>query len=104
MTRSQRTSEEMFPLIEAYLDGGQSKKSFAALHAVPESVLGYWITKYRRDKLAGASSFLEITPSGAPGERALMEVVYPHGVRVRLFSSPGAADLERLISAGRRVA
>ena len=104
MTRSQRTSLEMFPLIEAYLDGGQSKKSFAALNDVPESVLGYWITKYRREKLSEASSFLEITPSAAPGEHVLMEVVYPHGVRVRLFSSPGAAELERLISAGRRVA
>ena len=94
----------MFPLIMAYLEGAQSRKSFAALHDVPESVLGCWITKYRHEKLSEASFFLEITPSTIPGERALMEVVYLHGVRVRLFSSPGAAELEHLIRAGRCVA
>lgn len=104
MTRPARTAQEMFPIVEAYLQRDRTKKVFCSEHDISESVLSYWVTKYRRERGPEASSFLEITPSTAPGEHAAMEVVYPHGVRLRLFTWPGSAELERLVEIGHRVA
>lgn len=98
MARSMRTAAEMFPLVEAYLAREQTKKAFCARHAVPESVLTYWVSKYRRDRAAERDAFLEITPISAPEDRALMEVQFPNGVRLRLFSAIAPGYLERLLT------
>jgi transposase-like protein len=99
--RPKRTAEEMFPLAEAYLQGGITKKEFCARHAVPESVLGYWLAKYRRQTPPGADAFLEITPE--PAGHAFLEVSYPSGVRLRLFSPVAASYLEALLRFDRRL-
>lgn len=51
-----------------------------------------------------SSAFLEIVPTEAPLERAVMEIVYGHGVRLRLFAVPASAELEHLIAVGHRFA
>lgn len=99
-----RTRAEMFPLVEAYLERNQTKTAFCAAHGISESVLGYWRSKYRRENAPESGAFVEITPPAAAAEHALMELVYPHGVRLRLFAMPAAADLERLVGFGRRLA
>ncbi len=99
-----RTSAEMYPLIEAYLERDQTKKAFCAAHGISETVLGYWLSKYRRERTPEAGAFVEIIPPVAAADHAVMELVYPHGVRLRLFATPAPTDLERLLSFGRRIA
>jgi transposase-like protein len=99
-----RNPAEMFPLVEAYLERDQTKKAFCEEHGLSESVLGYWLTKYRRKNAPEAGGFVEITPPMMPEEHAHAEIVYPNGVRVRLFAPPAPAHLERLVSIGRRLA
>ena len=91
-----RTPEEMFPLVEAYLEREQTKTTFCAEHGLSESVLGYWLTKYRHQNAPPSGAFVEITPT-LPEARAWAEVIYPHGVRVRLFAPLSPAELERLV-------
>ena len=38
----QRTSEEMFPVIERFLESGQTQKTFCAECGLPLSVFFYW--------------------------------------------------------------
>lgn len=99
-----RTEAEMFPLVEAYLAREGTKRVFCAERAVPESVLTYWVAKYNRSRSGGAGTFVQITPSVTADDRALMEVVFPHGVRLRLFSPIAAAYLEQLVMLGRPAA
>jgi hypothetical protein len=94
----------MFPLVEAYLARAGTKKAFCGEQAVPESVLTYWVARYNRSRAGEAGSFVEITPSVSSDVRAVMEVVFPHGVRLRLFSQIAPAYLEQLVMLGRAAA
>jgi transposase-like protein len=96
----------MYPLVESYLQGHHTQKAFCAEHGLSTSVLNYWLAKYRRERAPEAThhrgAFMEITPGPAPAEQVLFEVVYPHGVRLRLFQPVEPAYLERLLAlAGR---
>lgn len=94
----------MFPLMEEYLNGQQTQKAFCEAHGLSQSKLNYWLAKYRRQMSEQAGDFIEILPGSAPEERAFLEVVFPHGVRLRFFAPVEPAYLERLLTPERRVA
>lgn len=96
MARRIRTSEEMFPIVEAYLDRTETKRAFCARHDLAESVLSYWVKKYQRQEMVG---FVEITPPQPPESPTFMEIVYRCGTRLRFFSAVDPAYLERLLAA-----
>lgn len=102
MPQIRRTAREMFPLIERYLESQMTQKTFSAEHGLSVAVLGYWLAKYRKQTAAAAGpetgAFLELLPRSTPAEQALLEVVYPHGVRLRFFSLLPPAYLEQLLT------
>ncbi len=87
----------MYPLMERYLRDYKTQKVFCAEHDISTSVLNYWLAKYRKEALQKPGAFIEIMPSAAPQEQALVEVVYPHGVRLRLFAPVETAYLAPLL-------
>ena len=98
MTKAKRTADEMFPVVETYLDSELTQKDFSAEHDMSAAVLNYWLAKYR-SKSAESGAFLEIHPgAAAPPERPLLEVCYPHGVKLRIFTPLKAAYLDHLLS------
>ena len=76
MRKTKRTSAEMFPLVEQYLQGGQSPQACCAEHGLSACQLDYWRRKYRAKPKGEA--FLEV---GSPTacERAVMEAIHPRG-------------------------
>lgn len=100
MKRTIRTVEEMYPVVESYLERDQTQKAFCAERGLPLSVLTYWVAKYRREQRdETGDAFVEIGGSVGAAARPLLEVVYPRGVRVRLFAPVAPAYLELLLSA-----
>ncbi len=98
MTRIKRDAAEMFPVVEAYLASTVTQKDFSAEHGISVAVLCYWLSKYRR-KSAESGAFLEIHPGAAvAAERPLLEVCYPHGVKLRIFTPLQPAYLDHLLS------
>ena len=87
----------MYPLVERYLQGHKTQKAFCAEHGISTSRLCYWLAKYRRETAEKPGAFIEILPAAPPQEQALVEVVYPHGVRLRLFTLVETAYLEPLL-------
>ncbi len=88
----------MFPLVESYIEGELTQQDFSAEHGMSLPVFCYWLAKYRR-KSAESNAFLEIhTGVAAAAERPLLEVCYPTGVRLRIFSPLKAAYLDHLLS------
>jgi transposase-like protein len=102
MSHTARTTELMYPLVERYLQRQQTQKAFCTEHGLSTSVLNYWLAKYRRQTTPAAASergaFVEIIPAHSAIAQALMEVVYPHGVRLRLFAPVEPAYLARLLT------
>lgn len=92
-----RTREEMFPLVERYLEREHTKKAFCAEHGVPESTLTYWVSKYRRQAAPQDGGFVEITPPVGTQPHPHAELIYPHGVRLRLFGTVAPAYLNQLV-------
>lgn len=104
MAQPRRSAQLMFPLVETYLAGDQTQKAFCAEHGLSMPVLNYWLKKYRRHHDEGpTTAFVEVTPESeiatmvAPAD-ALLEIWYPHGVRLRLFAPVPPAFLERLLA------
>lgn len=88
----------MFPVVEAYLASESTQKDFSAEHGMSVAVLNYWLAKYRR-KAVETGAFLEIHPGAtSAAERPLLEVCYPHGVKLRIFTPLKPAYLDHLLS------
>lgn len=85
MPALRRTNEMMFPLVERYLASGQTQKAFTTEHDLTINMLNYWLAKYRRQSAPG-EHFQEITPATDGPEHALLEICFPGGIRLRLFS------------------
>jgi hypothetical protein len=105
MTTQYRTSADMYPVIESYLDSGLTQQVFCREHRLSMPVFRYWLAKYRRERRSeqtrtGSGAFIEM--SAPAGESAVAELVYPNGVRLRLFAAVEADTLGRLVSAGAR--
>jgi transposase-like protein len=97
MTESKKNcAEEMFPLVETYLSSSVTQKEFSAAHGMSLHVLNYWIAKYRRER-AEAGAFVEIVPTTEAVDQPLLEISYPTGVSVRVFSPLAPAYLNRLL-------
>ncbi len=98
MTRIKRNAAEMFPVVESYLASELTQKEFSTENGMSVAVLNYWLAKYRR-KSAESDAFLEIhTGVAAAAERPLLEVCYPHGVKLRIFTPLKAAYLDHLLT------
>lgn len=105
MKQRKRTSEEMYPLVEAYLGvrGRITIKEFSSSHGISEAVFTYWLIKYRR-QMATREEFVEITPpSGGEAAHPLVELLYPNGIRVRLFAPVAPSYLASLLGTDRGV-
>ena len=100
MKQRKRTKEEMYPLVEAYLEvrGTVTVKEFSSSHGISEGVFTYWLGKYRH-QLAPSEEFIDITPSlGTEDSQPLVELLYPSGIRLRMFVPVGPAYLHSLLS------
>ena len=96
MTQAKRTAQEMYPLVERYLQGHLTQKAFCREHGISTSRLNYWLTKYRKEATQKSEAFIEILP-GARQEQALLEVVYPQSVRLRLLAPVAPSYLAPLL-------
>ena len=99
MKQRTRTQEEMYPLVEAYLEvrGTITIKEFSSSRGISEGVFTYWLTKYRR-QVATREEFVEITPpSGTEAAHPVMEFLYPNGIRLRLYAPVAPSYLALLL-------
>lgn len=73
--------EEMFRLVDDYLNSGLSAKAFALKSNIRESTMGYWIRKKRA--LENSSGFVEMT-SDRSFNSMEVELIFPNGVQLRM--------------------
>ena len=88
-----RTSEEMFPVVEDWLQSGLTQKEYSQRHQLALHILPYWAGRYRKEK----ADPLAPSPEASSGHFILvstdkeltsgMEIILPTGVVIR-FASP----------------
>ena len=117
-----RQADEMFPIIERYLECGLTQEEFCQQKNMPLHVFHYWLKKYKREqssapkpsppsqgRAAGAPAFLPIQltgPEPAPNAKATatgcetgIEIVLPTGIVVRFGHTLEPEHLAHYIAA-----
>lgn len=91
-----RTKDEMYPVVERWLASPLSKKDFCQQEGLPLSVLGYWITRYNRERVETQinQGFMPLRITTSPNYRpAYMEVYLPTGIRISFNQRPSEQEL-----------
>lgn len=95
-----RSSEEMFPVVEDWLNSGLTQKEYSKQHQLPGHILPYWSGRYRKVHSSSqqeASSFIRLS-TVAPSVGG-MEIQLPTGVVIRFASTVPVTYLQQLLSA-----
>ncbi len=66
-----KTEQEMFPLVEAWLQSGLTQKQFCLNHRLPVHILVYWVGRHRQSQSSKVSADKAETATG----KATKEVV-----------------------------
>lgn len=98
-----RTSEEMFPVVEDWLQSGLTQKAYSQVHDLPLHILPYWANRYRKaqqapiDQHAQSSSGHFIPVATGNTMNGGMEIALPTGVVIRFASPVPASYLQQLL-------
>ncbi len=98
-----RTSEEMFPVVEDWLQSGLSQKAYSQRHDLPLHILPYWAGRYRKahqDPIttsAPSSSGHFIPVSAGTTMNGGMEIALPSGIVIRFASPVPVSYLQQLL-------
>ena len=77
-----RTPQEMFPVIESYLESGLGRQAFCHSWGLSQAVLGYWLRKYRQKNQLEPSGFVSLRVEPEVSSVGL-ELVFPDGLLLR---------------------
>jgi transposase-like protein len=73
-----KTTQEMYPLIESYLESGQSQAQFCKEQNLKPHLLIYWLQRYKADKEGSASpeaGFSKLNIIDMPGSEDKMIII-----------------------------
>jgi len=99
-SRSNRNDKrKMYPLVEKWESGSQSKASFCQAHGLSVDTFRYWYNKYKRDEPGKLGGFvpLEIEQPAVGGSGVNISIRYPNGVSLELGELVEPAYLAQLI-------
>ena len=98
IARSRRTSTEMFPLVEKWLESRENQKDFCTFHRLPLAVFSYWLKKYRaqgiEQPVETGQKFAALSVHHASFSGP--EIEFPNGVKIRLSAATSASYLREL--------
>lgn len=94
-----RTSEEMFPVVEDWLQSGLTQKEYSKMYQLSAHILPYWVGRYRQTHANAhpqSASFIQVATD--PPLIHGMEVALPTGVVIRFANPVPIPYLQQLLS------
>lgn len=94
-----RTSAEMFPVVEDWLQSGLTQKEYSKQHQLAAHILPYWVGRYRQTHANAHpqnASFIQVSTAAASVHD--MEVALPTGVVIRFAHTVPVSYLQQLLS------
>ena len=94
--------EEMFRIIKAFKESGQSRKAYCSTLSIPISMFYYWQRKYfqHQQEGSGKSFFVPVSTCGSrlsKGNAAEITLQYPNGVSLAIPLSTPLTVIRTLI-------
>ena len=96
MTRTKRTAQEWFSLIEECRSSGLAVRDYCSLQGIHPSNFYYWA---KRQRSVEESGFVPVTiskPAKQSFSQQMVEIVYPNGVSLRLGAETDIRMLAQL--------
>jgi hypothetical protein len=97
MSRTKRSNEEWFSLIQECRTSGLAVRDFCAIKGIHPSNFYYWA---KRQPSTDEKGFVPVTiskPAGQAFSQQSIEIVYPNGVSLRFSSGVDVRMLSQLI-------
>ena len=98
-----RTSAEMFPVVEDWLQSGLTQKEYSQRHQLPLHILPYWVSRYRHEKTNSSEQVSQPSPGHfipVSTHREMisgMEVILPTGVVIRFANQISVSYLQQVL-------
>jgi transposase len=83
-----KTEQEMFPLVENWLQSGLTQKQFCLNHGLPIHILAYWVGRHRQSQPAKATAD-KVATSNREASKKIMVPATTHGF-IRLSPPPAS--------------
>lgn len=105
--RKRRSKEEMYSLIESYLESGLSQIRFRTQAHLSKSTFEHWLKKYRQEKgmplpTKKPKSFIPVkltdTSLQSNNDNQQLQINYPNGVQLQCSLGIGISQIKKLIS------
>jgi hypothetical protein len=101
-----RRAQEMFTIIERFLQSGLPQKAFCKSEDIALSTFQWWLSQYRKQKSTNQPSlpiqspaFITVKPQASrPAYSPTTILTYPNGVTLRLTGTIEPALLKELIN------
>jgi transposase-like protein len=97
MTRTKRSSEEWFSLIQECRTSGLSVKDFCSNKGIHPSNFYYWVKRQPSTDQAGFLPVNISKPTAHSSLQQMVEIVYPNGVILRFSYGVDVRMLSQLI-------
>lgn len=85
-----KTEQEMFPLVEGWLESGLTQKQFCAIHQLPLHILAYWVGRYRKAQPNKATADKAETTSGKASKKTMVADSRQRFIRLSPPATPPA--------------
>lgn len=104
--RKRRSKDEMYRLIESYLESGLSQRKYSLQVHMSKSSFEHWLKKYRQEKGIALSStktksFIPVKLSGTSSQVSdksqQIQINYPNGVQLQCSLGIGVSQIKELI-------
>lgn len=96
-----RREEEMYPIVETWLQSGQSQKQFCEEQGIKMHLLNYWVRHYRDQRDVESSSpvqeFIPVDLKEGNELNSVVELIYPNGIRLRFGQGVSLSTLQALL-------
>ena len=95
---ARRTSSEMFPVVQKYVNGEKNRSEICDAYRLKMATFDYWLRKYRSQAVATRGKFIAIEPlqSGENGYQMEVEVI--GGTKYRFKQLVPVGYLAQLLS------
>jgi hypothetical protein len=93
----QKIQDQMFEIVEACNASGLTRTDYCLKNNINRPRFYYWAKRYKEHQMA-SSGFIQIDSKQVLEKNAVIEIIFPNGVKIITNASASCNDLNRMVS------